>query len=95
MINYKLRGLSHIWGCATTGGLFLLTETCSDAHTCLVPNDQHNEESLTPGGYREIIKLKAVLSSDVSYLLKDTDTDKDMDTVNRVETMESPSIHRS
>ena len=71
----------------------LRSETCSDAHTCLVPNDQHNEESLTPGGYREIIKLKAVLSSDVSYLLKDTDTDKDMDTVNRVETMESPSIH--
>ena len=24
----------------------------------VVPNDQHNEESLTPGGYREIIKLK-------------------------------------
>ena len=37
--------------------------------------------------------LKAVLSSDASDLLKDTDADKkDMDTVNRVETMESPYI---
>ena len=34
--------------------VFLLSETCSDAHTCLVPNDQHTQESLTPGVPREI-----------------------------------------
>jgi hypothetical protein len=33
--------------------------------------------------------LKAVLSSDASDLLKDTDADKDTDTVNGVETKES------
>ena len=37
--------------------------------------------------------LKAVLSSDASGLIKNTDADKDMDTVNRVETMESHFNH--
>ena len=67
-----------------TVSLFLLSETCSDAHTCLVPNDQHIEESLSPNINREIHKLRAILSSGSSDLLKDTDMDTYMDTVNGV-----------
>ena len=68
--------------------VFLLSETCSDAHTCLVPNDQHIEESLSPGVAREIQYLRPVLSSDVAGLLTDADADTDTATVNRVETFE-------
>ena len=68
--------------------VFLLSETCSDAHTCLVPNDQHTQESLTPGVPREMQHLRPVLSSDVAGLLTDTDTDMDTAAVNRVETFE-------
>lgn len=29
--------------------VFLLSNACSDAHTSLVPNDQHDEAALYPG----------------------------------------------
>ena len=45
--------------------LLLLSRTCSWTHTCLVPNDQHTQESLTPGVQREIQYLRPVLSSGV------------------------------
>ena len=66
----------------------ILTGTCSDTHTCLVPNDQHTQESLTPGVPREIQYLRPVLSSDVAALLTDTDADTGTATVNRVEIFE-------
>ena len=68
--------------------LLLLSRTCSWTHTCLVPNDQHTQESLTPGVQREIQYLRPVLSSDVAGLLTDTDADTDTATVNRVKTFE-------
>ena len=46
--------------------VFLLSETCSDAHTCLVPNDQHIEESLSPGVTLFILMLRGVAAPNVA-----------------------------
>ena len=55
--------------------VFLLSETCSDAHTCLVPNDQHGEESLSPGVTLIILMLTGVAAPNVSDLSSNTDAD--------------------
>ena len=68
--------------------LLLLSRTCSWTQTCLVPNDQHVQESLTPRVQRGIPQLGGVLSSDVADMLMDTDADTDTDTVIWVETVE-------
>ena len=68
--------------------LLLLSEACSDAQTCLVPNDQGIEESLNPGSYLETRLSGPVPNSDVADSLSDTDTNTVMDTVNWVKTVE-------
>ena len=51
--------------------LFLLSETCSDAHTCLVSNDQHGEESLSPGDTLFILMLRGVAAPNrVGFVLE-------------------------
>jgi hypothetical protein len=69
--------------------VFLLSETCSDAHTCLVPNDQHIEESLSPGVTIFILMMRGVAAPNVSDLSLNTDAETDMETVNAVKTMDS------
>ena len=69
--------------------VFLLSETCSDAHTCLVPNDQHGEESLSPGVTVFILMLRGVAAPNVSDLSSNTDAEMDTETVNAVKTMDS------
>ena len=69
--------------------LLLLSEACSDAQTCLVPNDQGIEESLSPGVSFLIAMLRGVASPSVSDLSSDTDTEMDTNTVNVVKTMDS------
>ena len=69
--------------------VFLLSETFSDAHTCLVLNDQHIEESLSPGVTIFILILRGGAAPNVSDLSSNTDAEMDMETVNAVKTMDS------
>ena len=69
--------------------VFLLSEACSDAHTSLVPNDQHIEESLSPGVAILILMLRGVAAPNVSDLSSNTDAETDMETVNALKTMDS------
>ena len=56
--------------------------------TCLVPNDQHGEESLSSSVMRMILLLRPVLSSIVVDLLSDTDANTDTKAVKKVKTTE-------
>ena len=69
-------------GTESSRNVLLLSEVCSDAHTCLVPNDQHNEESLSPGVAIFILMLRGVAAPHVSDLSSNTDAETDMETVN-------------
>ena len=68
--------------------VFLLSETCSDAHTCLVPNDQHGEERLSSSVMRMILLLRPVLRSIVVDLLSDSDANTETKAVKKVKTTE-------
>ena len=71
--------------------LFLLSETCSDAQTCLVSNDLHGEreESLSPGDTLFVLMLRGVAAPNVLDLSLKTDAEMDTETVNTVKMMDS------
>ena len=47
--------------CAKASNLSLRSAVCSDAQTCLVPNDQRSQESLTPGVPSDLPSLSYVV----------------------------------
>ena len=61
--------------------------------TCLVPNDQQIEESLSPGVPLFILKLRGVATLNVSDFSSDTDAEMHTETANTVKTMDSQVVH--